>query len=333
MRKMIGIIGLGMLVSLFCVGYADEPSGMSVPQKAFRLRLDGKSQQAKEMLSGYLKEHPDDMSAQFEYSRVLAYLFDLESAEKHAALAVKLAPDNPRYHCWRGMCATYLYIDQAHHKGNLDPTIVKRAIAEFQQAVELKPDYHHARFLLINLLSNNPPEQGGDRKQAGEHTEYLMETDLDYGLQATVIVNGGKSLDWKIEQYQDALSKEPDNAGLHAGIALLYSDSGQTEKSQEHVNKALQRDEQKKDVLLDIAFQLAMKKQYESAKVSVQRYLDLASDESAAMRAFALFYRAKIEKMSGNPNADEILRKVKQTDPDVWMTMKAPPAMLFQPLG
>ena len=75
-----------------------------------------------------------------------------------------------------------------------------------------------------------------------------------------------------------------------------------------------------------------MKKDYPLAKEMVQKYLDLAKNEPAAMRAFGTFYLAKLEKMSGDPNADKTLGQARQIDPDVWMTMKAPPAMLFESL-
>ena len=329
---MLTICLVAFLFPFAVVCGSEKTEGISVAQKAFQLRLDGKSHQAKEMLLEYLKEHPEDAVTQFEYSRVLGYLFDFEQAEKHAALAVQQDPDDTRFHYWLGMCGTYLYIDQAHHKGNLDPSILKRSITALQKAIELKPDYYEARYLLVNLLNNNEPDQGGDQQKARKHTEYLMEKDLDYGLQAMMVIEGEKSLDWKIGQYQEALVKEPENGGIHAGIALQYANSDQIEKSQEHVNKALEFDKRQKDVLLDIVFPLAMKKDYETAKAMVQRYLDLAADEPAAMRAFGLFYLAKIEKMSGNPDADKTLKQSRQIDPDGWQTMMAPPAMLFEPL-
>lgn len=330
--KMLTTCLVVFLLPFAVVCGSEKAKEMSAAEKAFQLRFDGKSQQAKELLSEYLKERPDDAVAQFEYSRVLCYLFDLESAEKHAALAVQLDKDNPRFHYWEGMCGTYLYIDQAHHKGNLDSSISKRAIGEYQKAIELDPDYHEARYLLVNLLNNNPPDQGGDEKQARKHAEYLMSKDLDYGLQAMMVVEGEKSLDWKIEQYKEALAKEPENAGLHAGIVPLYVESDQMEKSQEHIDKALEIDEQQKNVLLDVVLPLVMKKKYQAAKEKVQQYLDLAANESAAMRAFALFYLAKIEKMSGDPDADKTLKRSRQIDPDGWQTMMAPPPMLFEPL-
>jgi tetratricopeptide (TPR) repeat protein len=333
MKQAILTSGLVLLLLLCGTVYSREQEEMSVAEKAFQLRIDGKSQQAKEVLSKYLKQDPNDAITQFEYSRTLCYLFDLESAEKHAALAAKLDEDNPRYHYWQGMCGTYLYIDQAHHKGNLDSSIIKRSMAAFEKAIELKPDYHEARYLLINLFNNNEADQGGNPKKARQHAEYLMENDLDYGLQALMVVEQNQSLDWKIKQYRDALVKESDNAGLHAGIALLYAESGQMDKSQEHINKAIELDDSQKDVLLDVIFPLAMKKDYETAKSLVRRYLELAVDEPAAMRAFGTFYLAKLEKMSGDPNADKTLEQSRQIDPGVWMTMKAPPAMLFEPIG
>ena len=331
-RTMLTICLMVFLLPFAIVCGSEKAEEMSMAQKAFRQRLNGKSQQAKEMLSGYLKEHPNDAVAQFEYSRVLCYLFDLESAEKHAAKAVELDEDNPRYHCWQGLCGTYLFIDQAHHKGNPDQSILKRAVGELQRSVELKPDYHESRYLLVNLLNNNPPELGGNPKQARKHAKYLMETDLDYGLQAMMVVEGEKSLDWKIEQYQNALDKESDNDGLHAGIALLYAELGKMEKSQEHIDRALELNERQKGILLDIVFPLVRKNKYQSAIEMTERYLDLSDGDSAAMRAFGRFYLAKLEKMSGDPDSDKTLKQARQVDPDVWMTMKAPPEMLFEPL-
>ena len=333
MKRRMLTIGLVAFVFAFAVVFgSEETDESSVSQKAYQLRMAGKNKQAKKMLADYLEADPNDAVAQFEYSRVLGYLFDFEQAEKHAELAVQQDPDDARFHYWQGMCGTYLYIDQAHHKGHLDPSILKRSIAAFQKAIELKPDYHQARYLLVSLLNNNEPEHGGDQKQARKHAEYLMDKDLDYGLQAMMVVNGEKSLDWKIGQYKEALTKESDNAGLHAGIALLYAQSDQMEKLQEHINKAIELDNCQKDVLLDVIFPLAKKKDYETAKSLVRRYLKLAADESAAMRAFGTFYLAKLEKMSGDPNADKTLEQSRQIDPNVWMTMKAPPAMLFEPL-
>lgn len=331
-RKMLTIC-LAVFLLPLAVGYSSEKAdGISVVENAFQLRMDGKSQQAKAVLSEYLTEHPDDAVAQYEYSRALCYLIDIESAQKYAALAVQLDEDNPRYHCWQGVCETYLFIDQAHHKDNPDASISKRATASFLKATELKPDYHEARFMLVNLFNNNPPEYGGDRKQAVKQTEYLMEHDLDYGLHAMMVIEKEKSSDWKIEQYQNTLAKDPANAGLHSGIARLYVKSGQMEKAQEHIDKAIELEKHQMDVLLDVIYPLVKNKDYETAKSLVRRYLELAVDEPVAMRAFGTFYLAKLEKMSGDPNADKTLDQARQIDPDVWMTMKAPPRVLFEPL-
>jgi tetratricopeptide (TPR) repeat protein len=332
MKQKMSTICLVVFLLPVVVFGGEKAEEISVHQKAYQLRVAGKNEQAKEMLSEYLKANPNDAIAQFEYSRTLFYLFDIETAEQHAAIAVELDEDNARFHYWQGMCGTYLYIDQAHHKGNLDSSILKRSIAAFQKAIVLKPDYHQSRFLLVNLLSNNESDQGGDQQKARQHAERLMEMDLDYGLQAMMVVEENRPVEWKIKQYQSALVKEPDNAGLHAGIALLYAESDQMEKSQEYIDKALEFDEQQKDVLLEIVFPLAMKKKYKSAKEMTQRYLDMATNEPTAMRAFALFYLAKIEQMSGSSDAEKTLRQSIQADPDGWQTMMAPPAILFEPL-
>ena len=332
-RKMLTIGFMVFLLPFALVCGGEKTEGMSVAEKAFQLRLDGKSHQAKEVLAEYLKEHPDDAFAQFEYSRVLFYLFDFEVAEKHAAKAVELDKENPRYHFWLGNCLCILFIDQAHHKGNLDESILKRAIPELQKAVALKPDYHEARFELIGLLNDNPPEHGGDPNQAKLQANCLMEMDLSYGLKAKMVVDGERPMEWKIDQYRLALDKEPNNASLHSAIALLYAESGQTEKMQQYLDKALELDRQQMNVLLNITFQLAAKQDFQSAKEMVNRYLELAKDEPAAMQAFGLHFLAVIERKSGNQaEFEKVAEQMKQTDPDGWRTMQPPQEMLFEPL-
>jgi Flp pilus assembly protein TadD len=331
-QKAITIAFVSWLL-VIAAGYgAEAKEEISVPQKAYQLRLSGKSTQAKEMLSEYLKEYPDDAAANFEYSRTLGYLMDFEAAEKHAALAAQKDSDNARYHCWQGICGTYLFIDQAHHKQKLAPEILSRSIEALEKSIELKPDYHEARLMLVSLYNNNESKHGGDKKKARRHADYLMQHDPDYGLQATMVIKGDQSTDWKIKEYQTAIEKNPDNGALHAGIAKLYARSNDIEAMQKHVDKAIQLDQDQKDVLLEIVFPLVMKKDYVKAKTSVQRYLQLAVDGPAAMRAFATFYLAKIEKMSGDVNSDQTLENARQIDPNVWMTMKAPPKMMFEPI-
>ncbi|MHC5138704.1 MAG: hypothetical protein ACYSOF_02250, partial [Planctomycetota bacterium] len=61
--------------------------------------------------------------------------------------------------------------------------------------------------------------------------------------------------------------------------AQLYVKSGQMEKSQEHIDKALELDKHQRDMLLDIILPLAQKKDYETAKLMVRRYLELAKGD------------------------------------------------------
>jgi myo-inositol catabolism protein IolC len=51
------------------------------------------------------------------------------------------------------------------------------------------------------------------------------------------------------------------------------------EKSQEHIDKALELDKHQRDMLLDIILPLAQKKDYETAKLMVRRYLELAKGD------------------------------------------------------
>jgi tetratricopeptide (TPR) repeat protein len=164
--NMVRIEWMSFLLMFGAVYGSEKTETVSAAEKACRLRMAGNSNSAKEMLLEHLKNHPDDAVAQFEYSRTLFYLMDFETAEAHAGLAVQQDMDNPRYHYWQGLCETYLFIDKAHHKNELDLSILKRSINEFQKTIELKPDYHQARYLLVNLLNNNPPDQGGNPQKA-----------------------------------------------------------------------------------------------------------------------------------------------------------------------
>lgn len=332
MNKSVIKSGCLTLLFILCRGYANEQPDISVPQKAYQLRLEGKSQQAKEMLSTYLELHPDDAVAHYEFSRTIGYLMDFETAEKQATLAAEKQPANAKYYSWQGKCAAYLFIDQAHHKGNLDPAILARSIAAYEKAVELNPDFYEARFELFCLLYESESEQGGDKEKARKHADYLIEKSPAYGLQAKLQINHGKSNEWKTQQYQEAIAKAPANAALYAGMAKLCAQSGDSDAMKKHLDKAIELDKSQKHALLEVVLPLAMKNDHPTAKQMTQRYLVLSTDEPAAMRAFATFYLAKIEKITGDSNADQTLQQARGIDPDVWMTMVPPPSEMFDPL-
>ena len=116
---------------------------------------------------------------------------------------------------------------------------VDSALAEFQRAVKIRPDYAHGHYNLAMLLM-----QRGDLAAAEQHFQKSAE-----GLRSTQTLT-----DWAncllrqnraqeaVALYQEALSYRPSFADAHHNLAIALEHLGQSEAAQRHYQKAAELD-------------------------------------------------------------------------------------------
>jgi Flp pilus assembly protein TadD len=324
----LAVLGLSIWIGTIC--HAAE--SQTPAHQAFNLRLGGESDSARSLLEGYLKNNETDAVAQFEYSRLMFYLMDFAAAEQAAQRATQLDQTKARYLYWLGKTATYRMVDLAHkQKTEAIPAEIQKAIKALEKSLALRPNFHVARKLIVDLYHNNPENWGGDKEKAIAHTEELERKDAGWGAAARLVVTDGNNPVERIKMYQQLLKKHPDNALLHQGLAKHYLAQRDQARAEVHLEKAIQFDPRSTELLLPLAFESGARQQdYGQAARYVQRYLDSHTDGPAGQRAYALFLLAQIEQRQGNKErAKELSSSFRQLDEHTWTSMQAPPTELF----
>ncbi len=320
---------------------ANDVNEENIAMRAFDLRMAGKVDEAKELLEKAAAEKPKDASIQFELARIYFYIssetLDLDLAQKTIEKAVELKPDNARFHYWSGEIAMYNgIIKMRDFWGRLAmPGQMKKAVRHFKRAVELKPDFHQARLELMGMYDRLPWYCGGNKSKAKKQVEKLEQMNAVYGARGRCEIRPRKSRAEKIALWQEVVTKFPDNAAAHAGLARVYMHNGDfpaedMEKAGRHIKKALELDLSKSRILLDLAWHYGQGKQLEKAEKAIRDYLEIESVGPASMRAYALRWLGLAQKMKGkNEESKETLKKASQLDKYLWPTRVPPPEDLF----
>lgn len=319
------LVGSGWLMS----GAARPADRGGAVRQAFELRMAGKAAGAKQVLTAALAKDPGDARTRFELSRTCLYLVDMDGAQTAVDEAVRLRPGHARYHYWAGVTATYNAVwkyKSPKTRGDV-AGLMERALAAFEKAVALRPDYHEARLALINGYLKNPAGAGGSRAKAEQQTALLEAADPVFGVRARCLMVGHRKVDRRRQLWDKVVADHPQRADAHEGLARAYMG---TDKGLVHLNKTLEIDPGHGELLIDLTRHYAMAKQYAHAEKTIQRYLALEPAPPVPMRAYATFCAAKIQKMQRhNARANALLAEAKKLDPHCWMFFRQPPHELF----
>ena len=277
-NSMATVVALATLAAPGGVRAAD-----SVAAEAFRLRMDGQAKAAERVLLAAVAKDPANASVQFELARTRFYLVAMDRAQTAIEKAVRHQPDNARYHRWAGVIAEYNAILK-HKNPKTRPEVavqMKKAFAAFQKAVALRPDYHEARFDLINCLAKNPASCGGSPAKAKAQAQALAAADAVYGVRAQCLLLARSKRDEKRRLWEAVVAKHPDRADAHEGLARVCMG---TAKGDREIDRTLELDPGRGELLVDLARHYAMAKQYAQAEKAIERYLKLKPAPAVPMR-------------------------------------------------
>lgn len=158
-------------------------------QQAFKSRMSGNVDGAKEMLEKELSANPNNGAAWFELARVEFYRAgktqEMDAAQEAIEKALMVDPENVRYLSFAGRIAMYNSILKAHaSKADEEAQQMKKATEALEKALAQDPNHHEARLLLVSCYGNNSPERGGDRTKAEQHVKTLEEQSPVHGAEA-----------------------------------------------------------------------------------------------------------------------------------------------------
>ncbi|MGA2171622.1 MAG: tetratricopeptide repeat protein [Sedimentisphaerales bacterium] len=350
--KKTALAGLCVVVMLgLCVlaGAAKgETDSKNVAADAYKLRMQGKVDDARALLEQAIQENPHNASAHYELARTKFYMAlhpDPQSredrigeAQKSIEKAIENDPNNVIYPFFEG----HIALLQAYPSWMQDQPDTKekmgRVCEAFESALKLKPDYRQAMLYLVEIYGTLSEDKGGDKSKAEQYAKKLEGMDEVFGAKARWILMPKDPN--RVEYWQKVMKNHESNTDVLEEMGKAYLSADNVNDAVLCFEKAIKIDPAKSYLFLDLSIYhtwAAMaardnaelrQKAITAGEAAVTRYLD--SNPVLPMRAYALGVQYKYKSHSEHKEgADDILKKARELDPYFSMMTGAPNPDLF----
>jgi tetratricopeptide (TPR) repeat protein len=292
--------------------------------EAYQLRVNGKTDQAKELLLNIITKDSTNAAAQFELARTLDYINIMGSEEARKALntALKYDPDNIVYNYYHARtCFLKAFIAMQLNGGDVK-NLIDDVCNEYLKVLKLKPDYPEALMYLVEIYGMLPENMGGNKNEAEKYAQKLEKTDKFYGAKARlVLMPEGTDMLAYWNKFIAENNKNP-RAWRELGNANIFNDN--IEVARENFSKAMELDKSQNIRLLDLSRYYMMKvmqnkdatAELPKAKVYIEQYMTSIPEPIPPLKAYSLGMMAQIEMILGNKDvADKIVAQANTVDP------------------
>jgi tetratricopeptide (TPR) repeat protein len=309
--------------------------------EAFELRIQGKPDQAKELLLTILERDSTNAAAHFEVARTLNYMNLRGSKKADRALknALKYDPENIVYAYYNAKnCFLKAYIAMHTEEGSVKD-LVNLSCHEFVKVLKMKPDYPEALMYLVEIYGMLPVEIGGDKIKAEEFAQKLEKLDKFYGAKARLVLMP-EGTD-RIEYWNNFIVKNGEDckALKELGVASLFNED--IDAAKVSFTKAIALDDTQNIRLIDLSrFHMmkvmqnrdAAEEELPKSKEYIEQYLASTPEPIPPLKAYAMGKLVKIEMISGNKSeADKLMEEAKLLDPYFSRAFGIPSMAIFEP--
>ena len=354
--KKIVLVGLCMVLVLGLCPLAGAAMGETEYKKvavdAYKLRMEGKVDDANSLLERAVRENPHDAAAYYELARTrvhmaLGNLEDMkkfqeriEDAQQSIAKARENDPNNVIYPFFEGYIAFFqAYISLMQNQPDAKDN-VSRTCGAFESALKLKPDYRQAMLYLVEIYGTFPEDKGGDKPKAEQYAKQLEGIDKVFGAKARSVLLPGEAN--RVDYWQNVLKDNEGNADVLEELGKAYLGIDDVNNAVSCFEKAVKINPEKTFLFMDLSIYHTWsalgagdnselrQRAITSGDDAVTRYLD--SKPILPMQAYALGAQYKYKAHSGHKEqADELLNKAKALDPYFSKATGAPNPDFFIP--
>ncbi len=351
------IISLFMVILirlLFCMspvtaqtisGTLPDNNGRKEVMKAYNLRMNGKTDEAKGILEGIIIKDSTNAMAYYELARLKLHMLIGRADVKLDEIIVpcdKAAANDPKnviYAYYRSIA----YLSNAYFSMEMGQEQVKTKIEEackaFEKVLDLNPRYSEAMLYLVEIYGMLPKEMGGDSLKAVEYAKKVKKLDNYFGAKADAVFMSEKIDQVKYwESFLDPNKKDPEFL-MEVGKAYLYKDD--PSNAEKYFNEAKTIDPEKNILLLDLARYHLMKvmqnrdlaeTELPLAKKTIENYLKCVPEPILPLKAYSIGLKVIIETFQGNQaEADKLMGEAKALDPYFSQAFGIPTLLLFDP--
>jgi protein O-mannosyl-transferase len=158
----------------------------------------------------------------------------------------------------------------------------ERALEHFRRAVEIYPDYVHARYNLGNLLMRQGrlTEAEQQLRMAVQLEPRMAQAHSDLG---NCLVRQGKAVEAE-QQYREALRIDPLFADVHYNLAMALHHQGRFEEAGEEYQRAIDLDPANADAHNNLGILLESQGNVPAALAQYRRALEIEPGNSDALR-------------------------------------------------
>jgi tetratricopeptide (TPR) repeat protein len=317
-----------------------ETNSRNATADAYKLRMQGKVDDARALLEKAIQENPHNAAAQYELARTNFYMVlhpqpgedRIAKAQQAIEKAIESDPNNMIYPFFEGHIALIqYYMSQTKENG-------ARLCGAFESTLKLKPDYRQAMLYLVEIYGTLPEDQGGDKAKAEQYAKKLEGTDEVYGAKARWILLPRDTN--RVDYWRKVLKNHQGNTDVLEEMGKAYLGADDVNDAVLCFEKAIKIDPEKSFLFMDLSIYYTWaamgagdnselrQRAITAGDTAVTRYLD--SKPVLPMRAYALGVQYKYKSHSGHKEqADEILKKAKELDPYFSMATGAPNPDLF----
>jgi tetratricopeptide (TPR) repeat protein len=270
--------------------------------------MAGEVEQARRILDAATADEPKEAANWFESARLSFFMCEFDRAAREINKAIELKPDNPRYHFWRGHIATFRVVWKSHDLlgGIAIPGLMAEARESYARAVQLDPDWHEARYHLINLYAQEP---GRNLPRAREEAQELSKRDAVWGARAVTALLRDKTPEEQIAIWTQVVAEHDARADAHGGLADAYQRAGDYEHAVAEYAQARKLDPGRIEWLFSVARCHQATKSLDAQARCYQELLDMQPPAPLPSRIRAMRCLGTLEKQRGNTEASEQLQK------------------------
>lgn len=340
------LLSFSFLLGNLSFTYPPSPEEMSV-RSAYELRMKGKINEAVAMLNKMVEAGGADGMVYYERARARMACMkggmdvSIDDVIKDAGMAVQSEPRNAAFRFFEADC---LFL-KAYISMESDTASVKKdiagAIESYERLLELKPDYHEARMVLVEIYRQVPGELGGDRNKARAHVKYLKKKDWFFGKQAGEIMLPYEAS--RLDYWETVYKKNKHDPRVKKQLAMALFAEGKPDEAKIYLDEVVAEDPASCTLILekanyhmmqvmqgkgDTEVELALAIRY------VREYLSFDPPPPAPLQAYALGNLAKINFFRGNRDAGEkYLSEATGMDPVFCRAFSVPNLLLYLPPG
>ena len=286
---------------------------------AYEMRMEGRLDESRTILTGVLDKDSLDAMANFEMARFIqsTEMFNTADMLKFSNRASELDSNNVQFLFYNANIK-FLNAYIAMHRGdqeNINRFVIESSMT-YESVLKLRPDCIEAMLYLIDMHSNLSEDSGGDLEKAQQHLEVLNKIDSQAGAMG-ILMMSEDSVN-AVQYWNNYIDDHGSNIEIQELLAKEYLMEGKTDEAEKIFNEMVLSDPSKTYLLLHLgrAHLMRVMQNKEVAQTELPQvkkymlmYLDSDVEKPVAIESWSYGQLSRVEKFMENEDQSAAYHK------------------------